>query len=143
MEFLHIFWATSGNAVKFSGKMCLKIISKVTKNQSFTPSLEDTFFEPLPTTPAVLGLEYSIKNHFFIGKSLTTKSKILLKNITWNYCKKTFTAKKLSSDIRKMISLKEKLSLEIFTAKQTPNNERKVLTMKENFSWQINILAVK
>ena len=31
--------------MKFSGKMCFKIILKITKNQSFTLSLEDTFFE--------------------------------------------------------------------------------------------------
>ena len=31
--------------MKFSGKMCLKIILKVTKSQGFTLSLEDTFFE--------------------------------------------------------------------------------------------------
>ena len=31
--------------MKFSGKTCLKIILKVTKNQGFTVSLEDTFFE--------------------------------------------------------------------------------------------------
>ena len=31
--------------MKFSGKMCLMIISKVTKNQGFTLSLEDRFFE--------------------------------------------------------------------------------------------------
>ena len=29
----------------FSGKMCFKIIIKVTKNQGFTLSLEDTIFE--------------------------------------------------------------------------------------------------
>ena len=34
-----------GNSMKFSGKMCLKTILKVTKNQSFTFSLEVTFFE--------------------------------------------------------------------------------------------------
>ena len=44
-EFLHIFWTTWGNSIKFSGKMCFKIILKVTKNQGFTLSLEDTFFE--------------------------------------------------------------------------------------------------
>ena len=33
--------------MKFSGKMCLKIIVKVTKDQGFTFSLEDTFFEKL------------------------------------------------------------------------------------------------
>ena len=31
--------------MKFSGKICLMIILKVTKNQGFTLSLEDTFFE--------------------------------------------------------------------------------------------------
>ena len=31
--------------MKFSGKMCLKIILKVTKNQSFFLSLEDTLFK--------------------------------------------------------------------------------------------------
>ena len=31
--------------MKFSGKMCLMIILKVTKNQGFILSLEDTFFE--------------------------------------------------------------------------------------------------
>ena len=31
--------------MKFSRNMCLKIISKVTKNQGFTLSLEDTFFQ--------------------------------------------------------------------------------------------------
>ena len=51
--------------MKFSGKMCLMIILKVTENQIFTLSLEDTLFEkttgagqidfPSPS-PAVLGL---------------------------------------------------------------------------------------
>ena len=31
--------------MKFLGKMCFKIILKVAKNQGFTLSLEDTFFE--------------------------------------------------------------------------------------------------
>ena len=53
--------------MKLSGKMCLKIILKVTKNQGFTLSVEDTFFEKpqdggvkltLPL-PAVLGLKLS------------------------------------------------------------------------------------
>ena len=44
-EILHIFWTTWGISMKFSGKMCLMIILKVTKNQGFTLSLEDTFFE--------------------------------------------------------------------------------------------------
>ena len=55
--------------MKFSGKMCLKIILKVTKNQDFSLSLEDTLFEkpqgrvggdqipplPHPSPQAVLG----------------------------------------------------------------------------------------
>ena len=44
-EILHIFWMTWGISVKFSGKMWLMIILKVIKNQGFTVSLEDTFFE--------------------------------------------------------------------------------------------------
>ena len=31
--------------MKFSGKMCFKIILKVTKNQDFTLFLEDSFFK--------------------------------------------------------------------------------------------------
>ena len=38
-EILHIFWTTWGNSMKFSGKICFKIILKVTKNQGFTLSL--------------------------------------------------------------------------------------------------------
>ena len=45
--------------MKFSGKMCLMIILKVTKNQGFTLCLEDTIFknhrggqiEPSPPLP--------------------------------------------------------------------------------------------
>ena len=56
--------------MKSSGKMCLMIILKVTKNQGFTLSLEDTFLEkegeevnliphpsPPPTPAASLGLK--------------------------------------------------------------------------------------
>ena len=56
--------------MKVSEKMCLKIILKVTKDQGFTLSLEDTFSKnhrggqidppPItpPTPPAVLGLKF-------------------------------------------------------------------------------------
>ena len=44
-EILHVFWTNWGNSMKFLGKMCLKIILKVTKNQGFTLSLEDAIFE--------------------------------------------------------------------------------------------------
>ena len=33
--------------MRFAGKMCLMIILKVTKNQGFPLSLENTFFEKL------------------------------------------------------------------------------------------------
>ena len=46
-EILHIFWATWEISMKFSGKMWLTIVLKVTKNQGFTPSLVYTFFEKL------------------------------------------------------------------------------------------------
>ena len=51
-EILHNFWTTSGILMKLSGKICIMIILKVTKNLGFTLSLDDTFFE----NPAVLGL---------------------------------------------------------------------------------------
>ena len=44
-EILHNFLTTWGISMKFSGKMCLLILLKVTKNQGFTLSSEDTFFE--------------------------------------------------------------------------------------------------
>ena len=44
-EILHNFLTIWGNSMKFSGKMWLMIILRVTKNQGFTLSLKDTFFE--------------------------------------------------------------------------------------------------
>ena len=41
-ENLHIFWMTWEISMKCSGKMWLMIILKVTKNQGFTLSVEDT-----------------------------------------------------------------------------------------------------
>ena len=72
-EFIHIFWTTWRKSMKFSGKVCFKIILKVTKNQSFTLSLEDTFFKkpqsgsnwpptPPPSSPAVWGLICCFRN---------------------------------------------------------------------------------
>ena len=61
--------------MKFSGKMCFKILLKVTKNQGYPLSLGDTFFEksqsggwggvnltlpPPPSLPAVLGLTIAL-----------------------------------------------------------------------------------
>ena len=68
-EILHNFWTTWGISMKFSGKMCLMIILKVTKNQGFTLCLEGTIFkkphgeggrgqiDPHSLPPAVLGLK--------------------------------------------------------------------------------------
>ena len=44
-EFLHIFWTASGNSITFSGKLCFKIILKITKSQGSTLSIENTFFK--------------------------------------------------------------------------------------------------
>ena len=44
-EILHISWTTWGNLMKFSRKMCFKVILKATKKKGFTLSLEDTIFE--------------------------------------------------------------------------------------------------
>ena len=56
--------------MKFSGKMCLTIILKVTKNQGFSLTLEDTLLEKpqggrvILTPPAVLELRpVSKKDH--------------------------------------------------------------------------------
>ena len=54
--------------MKFSGKMSLMIVLKVTKKQSFTLSLEDTFLEKpqresnWPVPPAFSGLSH-VGNH--------------------------------------------------------------------------------
>ena len=47
-ENLHIFWTTRGISMKFPGKLWLIIILKVSKNQGFIFSLEDTFLKKLP-----------------------------------------------------------------------------------------------
>ena len=44
-EILHNFWTFLGISMKFSRKILLMTILKVTKNQGFTLSLEDKFFE--------------------------------------------------------------------------------------------------
>ena len=72
-EILHIFWTTWGNSIKFSGKMCFRIILKVTKKQGFTLSLEDTIFEkpqgggqidpPSPSRFRVQLNKYATKQH--------------------------------------------------------------------------------
>ena len=68
--------------MKFSGKMCIMIILKVTKNpQDFTLSLEDTFFKKPqgvggvkltlpPPPPAALGLKAVIAGKSLISAGL-------------------------------------------------------------------------
>ena len=68
-EIVHIFWTTWRNSLKFLGKMCLKIILKVTKNHGFTLSLADTFSEKpqggvklmLSIWVPINGLKYSFR----------------------------------------------------------------------------------
>ena len=43
-EILDNFWTTWWISMKISGKMCLMLILKVTKNQGSTLTLEDTIF---------------------------------------------------------------------------------------------------
>ena len=60
-EILYNFWTTWGTSIKFSGKMCLIIILKVTKHQDLTLCLEDIIFKKPQRgqidPPAVLGLK--------------------------------------------------------------------------------------
>ena len=59
--------------MKFSGKMCFKILLEFTKNQDFTLSLKDTIFEQpqgaggvkLTPLPTVLDLILQAFNHWF------------------------------------------------------------------------------
>ena len=66
-EIFDILWTIWGISVKSAGKIFPMIILKVTRNQGFFLSLENTFFEkpqrgcqtdppPPPFPPAVLGL---------------------------------------------------------------------------------------
>ena len=59
---LHIFQTTWGISMKFSGKMWVVILLKVTKNQGFTFSVEDTFWEKPQRgpPPAVQGLIHDL-----------------------------------------------------------------------------------
>ena len=77
-EILRIFWMTWGNSMKFSGKMCFKIMLKVTKNQGFTLSLEDTIFEkphgrsnwpPQPPNPPPPPVPYPPLSRFRVNVS--------------------------------------------------------------------------
>ena len=106
--------------MKFSGKICLKIILKFTKNQGFSLSLEDTFFgKPQGegvnlTSSAVLGLTHFNPNATLGWNWLTnwptTKiertynvlnivCKFSLGHVSiwlWLHCKQTCTGKALN-----------------------------------------------
>ena len=49
--------------MKFSEKMCLTIILKLTKNQGFTLSLEDKFFEKPQDSPLITANEKKISKN--------------------------------------------------------------------------------
>ena len=78
-EFLHIFWTTWGNSMKFSGKMCFKIILKVTKNQGSNLSIEDTFFKK----PGRLGLITYLLTSM---KSFKNNERIFLLHVKSSFC---------------------------------------------------------
>ena len=56
--------------MKFSGKMCFEIILKVTKNQGFTLSLEDTFFDKRSFYTS--SHKHSVKNSVNVRNTLMT-----------------------------------------------------------------------
>ena len=93
-ENLHVFWKTWRISMKFSGKMWLMIILKVTKNQGFTPSREDTFLEKpqgLRVNCVSLSHDYFSKNKTTFcsisieGRKLLTifAKRVLLRCLTW------------------------------------------------------------
>ena len=90
--------------MKFSGKMCLMIILKVTKKQGFTLPLEDTFFEKPqgkgggqihrggqidrlpPSPPAFLGLTFDyVENLRGLVGFNSIKEKSCYKNVLFHY----------------------------------------------------------
>ena len=68
-EILHNFWMTWGISMKYSAKMCLMIILKVTKNQGFTLCLEDTIFEK----PEGGGSNWQSPSRFRVNGTYKTK----------------------------------------------------------------------
>ena len=93
-ENLYIFQTTWGSSMKFSGKMCLVIILKVTKKQGFTPSLENTVLKK----PQGGGQNYPtpslvrFKSSWFQGeKKLIYLISLNIRSLIWRwsltYCK--------------------------------------------------------
>ena len=84
-EILHIFCTIWGISIKFSGKMWLMIILKVTKIQGFTLSFEDrhifrkiTGGVKLTLPPAVLAFNFFFQNYYKIcvTKKITNVSNL-------------------------------------------------------------------
>ena len=96
-ENLHILCTSWKISMKSSGKMSLMIILKVTKNQGFTLSLENTFWveipqvdvklTPTPATPHSFSgeyilLSYGVSNGFFFSIQCLFPHAVLLINLT-------------------------------------------------------------
>ena len=93
-DFLHIFWTTWGNSMKFSGKLCFKIIWKATKKQGSTLSVEDTFFkkpkgEVNLNHPGRQGLKFTGKHPWqssIFNKAADLRPATVLKIGLWHWC---------------------------------------------------------
>ena len=69
--------------MKFSGKMCLMIITKVTKNHGFTLCLEDTIFEKKIDPPSRFRVKgCPVSNYVEIVLIYYWK---LVKSISWQF----------------------------------------------------------
>ena len=99
-ESLHILWTTSKMSMKFSEKMWLMIILKVTENQDCTLSSKDTFLEKPQGVgmgvqiyscshqhPSSLGiLRVNIWNTVILRNVVVRKADIKTLNMNLNYC---------------------------------------------------------
>ena len=99
-ESLHILWTTSKMSMKFSEKMWLMIILKVTENQDCTLSSKDTFLEKPQGMgmgvqiyscshqhPSSLGIfRVNIWNTVILRDVVVRKADIKTLNINLNYC---------------------------------------------------------
>ena len=96
-ENLHILCTSWKISMKFSGKMWLMIVLKVTKKQGFTLSLKNTFWveipqvdvklTPTPATPQPFSgeyilLSYGVSNSFFFSIQFLFPHAVLLINLT-------------------------------------------------------------
>ena len=90
-EIFRNFWTTWEILMKFSGKMCLMVISKVTKNQGFTLSLDlwkiyfsknhrgESNYPPSPLSPTV--------SRLMVNNKTQQRNKTLLVCHIFNYSK--------------------------------------------------------